>query len=81
MKQNNHAYRPGCGNKPEALGCKSFYFYFLVVPQGMWDPICLARDPTLCSLQWKHSLNHWTTRKSLGLLNITSAIKKGVTKN
>ena len=25
MKQNNHAYCPGCGNKPEALGCKSLF--------------------------------------------------------
>lgn len=38
-----------------------FYFASLC---GIWDLSSHTRDQT-CALQWKHSLNLWTARKSL----------------
>ena len=43
-------------------------FFFLVMPQGMWDLSSPVRDRTRAPALEKWSLNHWTTRKVPGLI-------------
>ena len=33
-------------------------FFFLAIPEGMWDLSSLTRDGTCNTLHWKCSLNH-----------------------
>ena len=44
-------------------GNNSFFFFFRPAPRGLWD-----LSPPLCPLQWKHCLNHWTTREFHSIL-------------
>ena len=48
------------------LGLNLLIFYFLAEPHGMWNFPYWGLNP--CCLQWKQSLNHWTTREVLNLL-------------
>ena len=38
------------------------FFFFLVVPYSMWGFIH-EQGSNLCSVYWKHSHNHWTTKE------------------
>ena len=42
---------------------KGDFFFFLATPGGKQGLSSPSQGWNLCSLQWKHSLNHWMTRE------------------